>query len=160
MTEAELQPIRKVLVVGLAVDEAFAVFTRDISRWWPLSRQSLALEQATGCVLETREGGSLYEVWDSAPAQVWGRLVTWSPPDLLMLAWGPGDLEDAETLVEIRFSALGRQRSRVELIHSGWRSERLERCIDHQQGWNDVLVKGYQAYVQRLVEAEGVAQPG
>jgi hypothetical protein len=33
MTEAELQPIRKVLVVGLAVDEAFAVFTRDISRW-------------------------------------------------------------------------------------------------------------------------------
>jgi hypothetical protein len=75
-------------------------------------------------------------------------------------AWGPGDLEDAETLVEIRFSALGRQRSRVELIHSGWRSERLERCIDHQQGWNDVLVKGYQAYVQRLVEPEGVAQPG
>ena len=156
MSEAELPPIRKVLVVALAVDAAFAAFTRDIARWWPLRTQSLTLEAATGCVLEPEEGGRLYETSDAAPPRIWGSVVTWSPPDLLTLSWGPGDLEDAPTLVEVRFGALGSQRSRVELNHGGWRSAQLERCIEHQQGWDAVLVKGYQAYVQKLA-AGGVS---
>jgi len=70
-------------------DAAFVYFTRDIGRWWPLSRHSCSGARAAGVSFERGEGGKLIEtdvdgrqyIWDIVPAGAFVAAVGADSPD-------------------------------------------------------------------------------
>lgn len=61
-SEAAVAPIVKRLHLRLPVQEAFALFTQEIGRWWPLGSHSCSLNREARLRLDGRVRGA------SAPA--------------------------------------------------------------------------------------------
>lgn len=133
MSTVALDTIRKTRLVDLAPGEAFELFTAGIGSWWPVASHSYGGDDVTAVVLEPRVGGRLYEV-TPAGEQDWGRVVTWEPPDRLVLDWQIGDA--AGTEVEVRFAPEGAG-TRVELEHRGFGEP--DPRGRYEQGWDVVL---------------------
>jgi uncharacterized protein YndB with AHSA1/START domain len=136
-----LEPVRKSVHVDRPPDEAFAVFTTGLGRWWPLASHSLGQARAVTCVMEERAGGAIYETNDAGERFPWGQVVTWEPPRRIVMTWHPGQPPEAAQEVEVRFSPDGGG-TRVELEHRGWqklgqRAAESRDAYDH--GWVDVL---------------------
>lgn len=125
------------ILVAVAPDEAFRVFTEEIDRWWRhgpayrvrgLGRSILELEP--------RLGGRLLESFDgeSGPRVVeTGRVIEWEPPTSLVLEWRAVSFSPSErTEVEVRFepSPSGTQ---VTLRHRGWAGIRADHPVRHGQ---------------------------
>ena len=138
-----IEPVRKSVTVPCSLKDAFRVFTEDVGEWWPLEKHSVAASEereadASGAVLESREGGEMYEVMSDGSHGHWATVLEWEPPSRLVLAWQPNPNRPAPTEVEITFSELGDGRTRVDLEHRGW--ERLgeegpESREDYDGGW-------------------------
>lgn len=99
-------PIRKSIRVKATPDRAFAVFTASMGQWW-LKSHSLLQSPQQDVVIEPRDGGRWFEVGEDGSEYEWGRVLAWSPPERVMLAWQLNadwtyDPE-FETTVEIRF---------------------------------------------------------
>lgn len=99
-------PIRKSIRVKATPDRAFAVFTASMGQWW-LKSHSLLQSPQQDVVIEPRDGGRWFEVGEDGSEYEWGRVLAWSPPERVMLAWQLNadwtyDPE-FETTVEVRF---------------------------------------------------------
>ena len=134
--------IRKVLLVRTPVMLAFDYFTRDVDQWWPASAHS------AGCGLECQLDGRIYEIGADDHMHVWGHITEWLPPLHLRLAWTRDDADDIGTDVQIDFSPNGRDRTRVEFSHRGWKPHQMKHYIDYRKYWDAVMVNGYQDYVR------------
>ena len=137
-----VQPVRVAVEVRRGIEEAFGVLTTEITAWWPVASHSVEPDKVAAVVLEGRLGGRLYERWHDGGQADWGRVLAWEPPTRLVLAWSPNPERTAETEVEIRFTAVGADRTRVELEHRGW--ERLGELAaqardSYRDGWPTVL---------------------
>lgn len=149
MNELVSLSIRKVLLVRSPVVLAFDYFTRDIGQWWPMSTHSYGKSSAATCRLECIPGGRIYEIGVDDDIHLWGQLTEWRPPFHLRFAWAPDQADDIGTDVQIEFSENGRERTRVELLHEGWRPHQMKHYVDYRRDWDVVLINGYQDYVQR-----------
>jgi uncharacterized protein YndB with AHSA1/START domain len=131
-------PVRRQVTVPGPVGAAFAVFTDEIGRWWPLGGgHSVYGEGGTvafrdGRVVERGPGGQ---------EAVWGTVLDWDPPHRLRLTWHPGRDSANATEVEVRFTAAADGQTTVTLEHRGW-----ERLADpaatrsaYDEGWPIVL---------------------
>jgi uncharacterized protein YndB with AHSA1/START domain len=141
MTET-IEPVVVAVEVRRGIQEAFAVFTDGIGTWWPVASHSVEPARVAAVVLEGRAGGRLYERRDDGGEADWGRVLAWEPPARLVLAWSPNPERPAATEVEVRFTAVAPDRTRVELEHRGW--ERLgdpgaELRAGYREGWPLVL---------------------
>jgi uncharacterized protein YndB with AHSA1/START domain len=134
------------VVVGIdvrrGVEEAFRVFTAEIGAWWPVAGHSVEPDRVATVVLEGRPGGRLFERWHDGGEAEWGRVLAWEPPHRLVLAWSPNQDRPVPTRVEVRFTAVEADHTRVELEHSGW--ERLadqaaQVRANYEGGWPGVL---------------------
>ncbi len=140
-TQTQIEPVVKELIVPLAVERAFALFTDGIAGWWPLATHSVAGEKAVGCRFEPRVGGRLLETAADGSEHAWGTVLAWQPPARVVLTWHPGRAPDTAQELEISFRAEG-DGTRLRLVHTGW--ERLadaaprERA-DYDSGWDFVL---------------------
>jgi uncharacterized protein YndB with AHSA1/START domain len=137
-----IEPVVVAVEVRRGVEEAFGVFTGEIASWWPVADHSVAADKVEAVVLEGRVGGRLYERWRDGGESDWGRVVVWEPPSRLVLSWSPSPERSATTEVEVRFTALEPDHTRVELEHRGW--ERLgdlaaEIRDNYRDGWPRVL---------------------
>lgn len=137
----ETAAIRKSLTVGRPVDEAFRVFTERIGTWWPLKAFSIGQDRAETAVMESGEGGRLYERSVDGEESDWGHVLTWEPPHRVRFTFHPGEPPELATEVEIRFESAG-DGTRVELEHVGW--ERLgdrgpKMRSSYDAGWSSVL---------------------
>ena len=137
-----IEPVRAAIEVRRGIEEAFRVFTDEIAAWWPVAGHSVEPDQVAAVVLEGRLGGRLYEHWHDGGEADWGRVVTWEPPQRLVLSWQPNPERPAATEVEVRFVAVEPDHTRVELEHRGW--ERLgdlgpEARASYDGGWPGVL---------------------
>ena len=137
---AVIEVVRKSVTVDCAVEEAFRVFTADATSWWPVSSHSLYGDSAKEVVFEDREGGEVYELTESGEKGHWATVLTWEPPNRLVLAWevSPSVIG---TEVEIHFLP-EEDGTRVELEHRGW--ERVAQDAptkrdDYADGWAYVL---------------------
>ena len=140
-TQATDLTIRKTLDLECTPERAFETFTAGISSWWPLTTHSVGEERVVRAVVEPREGGRVYEVWDDGEEREWGRLLAWEPPHRLVWSWQPNPDRPAATEVEVRFHANGAG-TRLELEHRAW--ERLGEegprvRENYQTGWDAVL---------------------
>jgi len=135
-------PLRVAVDVHRGIEEAFRVFTAEITTWWPVAGHSVEPDKVAAVVLEDRVGGRLYERRHDGGEADWGRVLAWEPPTRLLLAWSPNPERPAPTEVEVRFLAVEAGRTRVELEHRGW--ERLGELAaqardSYRDGWPTVL---------------------
>jgi len=127
---SKLEPIRRSILVRCPVEQAFRVFTEEMSSWWPLDTHSRAAEEelkgvmAVGVEVEPRAGGRVLERLSNGERPSWGQIQTWDPPTRLVIAWKPNKNPLPPTELELSFRAEAGG-TRVVLEHRGW--ERLGR---------------------------------
>jgi uncharacterized protein YndB with AHSA1/START domain len=137
--------VRTSIVVDAPVERAFDVFTQQMPSWWHPDHHILRGELAE-MVFEPRVGGSIYDRGVDGSECRWARVLAYEPPSRVVFSWDI-DLEwkietdpDKTSEVEVRFSAEGPERTRVELEHrnldrhgAGW--ERMRDAVGSPGGW-------------------------
>jgi uncharacterized protein YndB with AHSA1/START domain len=144
---SELAEIRKTIELDAPLGLAFEVWTGHVGRWWPLAEHSIGKADATGCFIEPRVGGRLYETTRTGEEHPWGTVTVWEPPRRLAYSWHPGGHLSERTMVLVMFTPLGPNRTRLSLTHSGWRPGQEKRRSMYHSGWDGVLKDGYVAYL-------------
>ena len=139
--------VRKSVVVNAPIAHVFAVFTQRQDEWWPRAHHIGPRENFTA-VLEPRVGGRWYERGDDGSECPWGRVLAWEPPHRLLLSWEidavfkPDSRDPSE--VEVRFTAEGSERTRVDLEHRklerfGDKAEIMRAMFDGPTAWAETL---------------------
>ncbi len=140
---SSLEPIRRSIKVRCSVEEAFQVFTEQMSRWWPLDTHSRVADEelrgvtAVGVEVEPWAGGQVLERRSDGERLSWGRVLVWDPPARLVISWKPNGNPQPPTELELNFRPEG-SGTRVSLEHRGW--ERLggnaqKARADYVEGW-------------------------
>jgi uncharacterized protein YndB with AHSA1/START domain len=135
-----IEAVRKTITVDSMVEEAFRVFTADAQSWWPTGSHSIYGE-VKEIVFEGREGGEVFEISGSGEKGHWATVLTWEPPNRLVLAWNILERDPVPTELEVRFLPEG-DGTRVELEHRGWEAladGATEKRDSYDTGWNHVL---------------------
>jgi uncharacterized protein YndB with AHSA1/START domain len=145
-----LPPVVKTLVVARAQADAFRLYTAEIAKWWPAATHSLGQAKVAEVVLEPRAGGRLFERWHDGTENLWGTILVWEPPHRLVHSWHVATDREHASEVELRFGALGSQRTRVTLEHRHWERMSGERAPavreSYEGGWEIVLRQRYGAH--------------
>ncbi len=136
-----LPPVRREIVVDADPTLAFAVFTEQIGRWWPLADHSVYGADATVALDQAAVGGRIVESKDGAEDAVWGTVTRWEPDGLLSFTWHPGQPGDVAGEVTVSFEDDG-GKTLVRLEHSGWEvfgDQAAEARAEYDRGWPTVL---------------------
>jgi uncharacterized protein YciI/uncharacterized protein YndB with AHSA1/START domain len=146
----DVPPIRRDVVVELAPDEAFALFTEHIGDWWPIDTLGVFGAGATVAFVD----GEIVETLGDQRA-VWGSVTAWEPGARLSFTWHPGKTPDHASAVSVSFTARESARTLVVLEHSGWEAfdDPATARSEYGHGWPPVM----QRYAQA---AARVADPG
>ncbi len=133
------------MTVDAPIERAFAVFTDGIGTWWSPDHHILQAELAE-MVFEPRVGGHIYDRGVDGSECRWARVLAYEPPTRLVFSWDislqwqlePDASRTSE--VEVRFTAEGPNRTRVELEHRhldrhgpGW--EQMRDAVGSPDGW-------------------------
>lgn len=154
MNPAEVEPIRKSVVVNAAMNRAFTLFIDRFDVIKPREHNLLSVPIAK-TVFEPRVGGHIYDVGTDGSRCNWARVLVFEPPTRVVFSWDIGPTwqvesdPDRTSEVEIRFIADGEDRTRVELEH-----RHLER---HGEGWRSVADgvggdAGWPLYLDRYLD--------
>jgi uncharacterized protein YndB with AHSA1/START domain len=142
-----IAPVRKQLVVQASQSRAFAVFTAEMSRWWPATH-SILKSPLKECIVEPRVGGRWYAVGEDGSSCETGYVIAWQPPQALVLAWQINAEwqfdPELVTEVEVRFIAESADTTRVELEHRhlermGGKAAEARDAVDSPGGWSAIL---------------------
>ena len=133
--------VRHSVTVLRPPEEAFRVFSEEISTWWPLDTHSIGKDgrPAESAVMEGKEGGRFYERTGEG-TEHWGTILVWEPPTRVLISWELVP-DRPPTEVDVRFVAEG-EGTRVELEHRGFErlGERAEQvAAGYGSGWPKVL---------------------
>jgi uncharacterized protein YndB with AHSA1/START domain len=142
--------VRREITVDVPRERAFAVFTEEISGWWPRDSHNVG-DMPAEAVLEPRLGGRIVSrsLATGAESQ-WGEVTAWDPPERLVFAWmftpawelEPDISQTSE--VEITFSEAGEGRTHVVLEHRGFErmpdgGATMREQVDGAGGWTELL---------------------
>ena len=144
-TPAEATSIRHEVVVEVAIERAFSIFTQRFGTFKPREHNMLSVEIAE-TVFEPRQGGHVYDRGTDGSECRWAHVLAYEPPDRVVISWDidphwqiETDL-DKTSEVEVRFIAETPDRTRVELEHryldrhgAGWQAVRGG--VDSEGGW-------------------------
>ncbi|MEO5885238.1 MAG: SRPBCC family protein [Candidatus Limnocylindrales bacterium] len=141
-----IEPLRLAFDVARPAGHAFAVWTADIGRWWPLDHTTSG-EPDLLVTLEPRLGGRIFERTADGREFDWGEILVWEPPQRFVYSWHLRRSREDATEVEIRFVATAADVTRIEIEHRGW--ERLgsdgPTWRDRNRGGWATLLPHYQA---------------
>jgi uncharacterized protein YndB with AHSA1/START domain len=153
-TQAAETSISTSVEVEVPIDRAFRVFTEEFDRIKPRDHNLLEVDIAES-VFEPRAGGRVFDRGVDGSECQWARVLAYEPPDRIVFSWDINpqwqietDLEKTSE-VEVRFTADGPERTRVELEH-----RHLDR---HGDGWDGMRAgvegdDGWPLYLQRYAE--------
>ena len=111
-----IPPVLRAAHVRRSPADTFRLFTDQIGAWWPLGTHGLFGARSGGVSFVD---GVLVERSGAGETTVWGEVLTWEPPDRLVLAWHPGRTEGPHGVVEVTFTG-DEDGTRVEIAHRGW----------------------------------------
>lgn len=140
-------PVHKQVVVEVPAPRAFETFTARMGTWWHPDHR-LGDEPFAEIVIEPWVAGRWYEVDARGRERQWGRVLVWSPPVRVVLAWqldADWNYDPAlETELEIRFSSRSPTSTLVELEHRhlerlGRRSLDVRASLSGPDGWSGLL---------------------
>lgn len=154
MTSTNTAAVTKEIVVNAAIEDAFHVFTARFGDFKPREHNLLGAP-ITETVFEPKVGGHIYDRAEDGSECHWARILAYEPPSRVVFSWDIGPTwqieQDPENTseVEVRFTADGPTRTRVELEHrnldrhgAGW--EGVREGVDGEAGWP--------LYLQRYAE--------
>jgi len=120
MSPKKIEPVRKEQLIKVSQARAFQLFTEKMDRWWPRTNSGRKPETKE-MFLECREGGRWYEIGVDDSLFTWGKVLIWSPPEKLVLAWQINSEfkydPNLVTEVEINFIVEGPKLTRLTLEH-------------------------------------------
>ena len=137
-----LAPIHKSITVPVSADRAFEFYTAHVHEWWPLAKHSVGEADAIGVVFGSGVGGQIVETLADGSTHLWGTITVWDPPNRLAHSWHAGAPQAEATDVQVIFTPEGADRTRVELIHTGWERRRGDAAgirAGYESGWGTVL---------------------
>ena len=121
-----LDPIIKTIEVPCSQEKAFGVFVNEMDSWWPLGKFTVSAmggEPAKAIRVEAKQGGKIVEIGHDDTEHEWGTIKSYDPYDFISMDFHipqPTEKVESRSLVEVRFTALGNERTRVELTQSNW----------------------------------------
>src|SRR5258707_15777950 len=118
-----LDPIVKTIEVPCSQEKAFRVFVNEMSSWWPLHKRSVSMisgKPAKSLCIEPKQGGKIVEIGHDGTEHLWGTIRSYDPNDSISMDFHIGMPAESASLAEVRFTALGRERTRVELTQRNW----------------------------------------
>jgi uncharacterized protein YndB with AHSA1/START domain len=123
------------VVVAVAPDEAFRVFTQEIDAWWRRGARYRVSGKNRGLLrIEPGIGGRVFESIESASGtRVFesGTVTAWEPPTRLAFTWRAVNFAPHElTEVEVRFEPASRG-TLVTVTHRGWSQIRPDHPARH-----------------------------
>jgi uncharacterized protein YndB with AHSA1/START domain len=149
-----LPPVVKSLVVARSQADAFRIYTDEISMWWPKHKFSIGAENVASVALEGRVGGRIFERWHDGSEKLWGTVIAWEPPARLVYTWHVATDPEHTSEVELRFAALGANRTRVTLEHRHWERMSGERAAavreNYDNGWQVVLYEFFGGHAGKI----------
>jgi uncharacterized protein YndB with AHSA1/START domain len=144
-TQTAQTSVTSSVVVDAPIEKAFSVFTEGIATWWSPDHHILQAELAE-MVFEPHEGGFIYDRGVDGSECRWARVLVYQPPQRLVFSWDISLQWQIESdpqrtsEVEVRFTAEGPNRTRVELEHrhidrhgDGW--EQMRDAVGSPDGW-------------------------
>ena len=142
-----IAPLRYSFEVECSVEHAFDVWTARTSTWWP---KSSTMSHADGLevIFEGRPGGRIFERAPSGQEIDWGAITVWEPPLRLGYSWHIAADVASATEVEIKFSDVGDEKTRVDIEHRGW-----EKLGERGPGWRDTNRGGWEGTLPFYVAA-------
>ena len=145
-----LDPIVKTIEVPCSQEKAFGVFVNEMGSWWPLDERSISLvhsgEPAKSLRIEPTRGGKIVEFGSDDTEYLWGTLTSYDPHDFVSMDFHMGLPPENASLVEVRFTALQQERTRVELTQSNWEAfgDMVEMMHDgYGSGWVIIFEQAY-----------------
>lgn len=154
MTSTNTAAVTKEVVVDAGIEDAFRVFTARFGDFKPREHNLLGAP-IIETVFEPRVGGHIIDRAEDGSECRWARILVYEPPSRVVFSWDIGptwqlERDPANTSeVEVRFTAEGPTRTRVELEH-----RHLDR---HGAGWEGVRAgvegdAGWPLYLRRYAE--------
>ena len=148
-TTSDATAVRSSVVVEAPIDRAFSVFTEGIGTWWDKDHHILEGELAE-MVFEPRVGGHVYDRGTDGSECRWARVLAFDPPERFVISWDINlqwklETDPSKTSeIEVRFTAEGPSRTRVDLEHrhlerhgDGW--EGMRDAVGSPNGWDNGL---------------------
>ena len=120
-----MEPLVKTIEVPCDQKTAFTTFL-DKGSWWPTQKFATSVmrgQTVTALRVDAREGGRIVEVGSDNREQLWGTIKIYDPYRYLKMDFHiphPSEKNPGFSTVEVRFTALGGDRTRVELTQSNW----------------------------------------
>jgi hypothetical protein len=118
-----LDPITYEIEVPCSQQQAFKVFA-DIGSWWPLDKRSTSMHHNTtpkSLQVDQRVGGEIIEITEEGAEYLWGTIRTYDQYELFVMDFHMGmPAPDPASQVEVRFTALDKNCTKVTLTQSNW----------------------------------------
>lgn len=136
---ATVPPVVRSVTVAAPAHCVFAVFTQQLTDWWPGFHKLIEGER-TAVLIEPREGGRWYEKAADGREADWGRVLVWDPPNRIVLTWRidgrwqPLADDEGASEIEVTFTAQGYGATVVELSHTA-----LDRLGEYAEGMRAAL---------------------
>lgn len=147
-----LDPMVYTIEVPCSQEKAFGIFTRDMGSWWPLEKRSISLmnggKPAKSLRIEPKEGGKIIEIAHDDTEHLWGTVKSYDPNDFFSMDFHMGLPAETASLVEVRFTALGKDRTQVVLAQSNWEAfgDLAQTMRDgYGSSWGLIFEEAYQA---------------
>jgi len=135
--------VRKEIVVERSREDAFRIFTTEMSAWWPTTSHAINEGDVADVLFEEHVDGRIAEITTDGMVFEWGRILEWDAPGGFTVSWKPNLDPDAHrTTWVVRFEAIDDAVTRIELVHSGFEGfgERAEEVQSgYVPGWDFVL---------------------
>ena len=140
--------VRKSLTVAAPLAVAFEVFTAQIEAWWPMASHHIGQADCAAVVIEPRVGGRWFERGVDGSECDWGHVLSWDAPNRVTLMWQLNARFEFDpsikTEVDVCFTAIDANRTRVDLEHRGLEAYgadalAMRESFSSPNGWNGML---------------------
>ena len=152
--------VQKTVTVAAPAMLAFEVFTARIESWWPMASHHIGEADCAAVVIEPGVGGRWYERGTDGTECPWGEVLVWEPGRRVVLRWqlsAQWKFDPAlRTEVDVRFTPLDAQTTRVDLEHRGLEAygadaAAMRDAFGSPKGWNGML--------DHFAQVAGAARP-
>jgi hypothetical protein len=151
-----LDPLIKTIEVSCSRESAFEIFLNEMDTWWPLGKFTISAMRgapARAIRVDAKPGGKIMEIGPDRTEYEWGTIKSYDPYDSVSMDFHiapPGDdTADSRSLLEIRFTALGDERTRVVLTQSNWEAFGTKaaqlRDGGYGQAWSTIFEGAFKA---------------
>ncbi|MGV7222126.1 MAG: SRPBCC domain-containing protein [Nitrospinales bacterium] len=118
-----LEPIITTIQVPCSQENAFKIFVYDMGSWWPLDKRSISMHKgkpAKALNVEATLGGKIIETGYNDRKHLWGTFKTFDPYESVSMNFHMGMPPEKASLVEVQFTSLAAEQTRVQLTQSNW----------------------------------------